>query len=58
MAATLTGSPAPDPARAHVIPCFPCEPEHVPDVTCWCEPELAYRDAITGGETWLHHRLH
>ena len=48
---------APEPVRAHVMPDFPVEPEHDPDVTCWCEPELLYRDAQTGGETWLHRRL-
>lgn len=48
---------APEPIRAHVMPNFPVEPAHVPDVTCWCEPELTYRDPDTGGETWLHRRM-
>lgn len=49
--------PVSAPARCHVVPVFPCEPEHDADVTCWCEPELTYRDAVTDGEVWTHRRL-
>lgn len=52
---TVNGHPA-EPARVHVVPVFPCEPEHAPDVACWCEPELTHRNE-QGGEVWTHRRL-
>lgn len=47
-----------EPVRVHVVPTFPCEPEHAPDIGCWCEPELTHRDPETDGEVWTHRRLH
>lgn len=44
------------PTRVHVIPNYPVEPEHEPDVGCWCEPERTYVHD-NGGEVWTHRRL-
>ena len=28
--------------------------EHVEDSSCWCCPELVYKDEITGACVWVH----
>jgi hypothetical protein len=50
--------PPPDVDPLHVVPVYPGEPEHEASIDCWCEPELEYRDEITGGEVWSHRRPH
>lgn len=32
--------------------------EHIPDPTCWCEPELEYEDPETGDQVWVHREIH
>jgi hypothetical protein len=46
-----------EPPRVHVLPVYPDEREHEPEVTCWCEPDLSYRDPDTNGEVWTHRRV-
>jgi hypothetical protein len=36
----------------------PKERQHITDGSpCWCNPELSYKDPITGNEVWTHKEL-
>jgi hypothetical protein len=28
--------------------------EHITDSSCWCHPELNYKDPDNGAEVWVH----
>lgn len=46
----------PHPSDQHVVPDFLDEPAHDANSSCWCEPEIAYRDPETAATVWLHRR--
>jgi hypothetical protein len=31
--------------------------EHIESETCWCEPQLVYKNPENGNEVWLHNLL-
>lgn len=42
--------------------CMPIGPDggyafgHECSPKCWCEPNMTYKDAVTGDEVWLHNK--
>lgn len=47
-----------DEKNIHVMPVGEGIPIHACSTECWCEPELNYRDGVTGKEVWVHREIH
>lgn len=30
------------------------ELKHIDDPTCWCQPEMVYKNPVNGAEVWVH----
>lgn len=42
--------------RSHVYPVGEGEPQHDMSPWCWCQPQVEYKDPITGDEVWAHRK--
>lgn len=41
-----------EPTKEKVAPAS--ELKHIDHPSCWCQPEIAYKDPVNGAEVWVH----